>query len=422
MENQQLIEKALKFEGEMNFEVAARLAEFSEIEINYAKIFWEPAFNNSWMYLSDEIITDWMGKKKTKDSIRDFRNDMRKHYMENVDYKEVDFGNPLVQKYLESCPDFFPGKKHNKKYYIITGHTLKKMLMKAGSKKGSEICDYFIKTETLAKSMCLIQLAISERKMKELEEENKSLLHKNQLADDKLEKLNFKRFARTNDQTVYIISSHGYALEGMFKIGRTKGSINRRIAELNTGRAPGDSLKLLHSFKVSDCAHTEKLLHNKLDNLRVEKNREFFRCPFDMLVEICEFLIQYDNLANEAVDKFVGKLRSETSINWTRGVDMKIFEEILLLDNTPLAEFDLTFASLEQIDLFIAKCMEIYQNTYTGEPLWKNMKDVICKITGMNLRESQQFKPFFRGARDKGKIKISFREIQKVKKNEIAVT
>ena len=39
---------------------------------------------------------------------------------------------------------------NNKKYYKITGRTLKKMLMKCGTKKGDEICDYYLKVEQLA--------------------------------------------------------------------------------------------------------------------------------------------------------------------------------------------------------------------------------------------------------------------------------
>ena len=127
------------------------LCEFTTDDEKYVDIFWDTAFNKNWLYLSDEIIIDWMGYKKTKSTISNFIKDMKNKYINNTDYKEVNKNNTLVNMYYELYP-LLKVDGNRKKYYIITGKTLKKMLLRAGTKQGDITCDYFIKTENLANS------------------------------------------------------------------------------------------------------------------------------------------------------------------------------------------------------------------------------------------------------------------------------
>ena len=52
----------------------------------YVDLFWEPAFNKSRLYLSAEIIIDWMSYFGT-DAIRNYHRDMIKKYKTEIDYK-----------------------------------------------------------------------------------------------------------------------------------------------------------------------------------------------------------------------------------------------------------------------------------------------------------------------------------------------
>ena len=168
------IEKALSLSKEtpLNELELAKLAGFNDNEIQMVQMFWKPVFNQSWIYLSDEIILEYLTNTNNKDTITDFyrKTFLKGDYIEEIDYKEVSSENELVK----FGSDFFPSQKsktksaHNKKYYIITGETYKSLLLTSKSVKGKETRRYFIKTETLAVQMKDYLFAILTRENKRI--------------------------------------------------------------------------------------------------------------------------------------------------------------------------------------------------------------------------------------------------------------
>ncbi len=149
---------AIAFEENNHLALAKHIGKsrcnFTEEDEKFIDMFWDQVFNSSWIYLSEEIVVGWMGYKKSKNTMNNFYIEMKDKYREGIDYKEVDKNNELVAKFY-SCLNKNENDSENKggnrkKYYIITGNTLKKMLMRTGTKKGDSICDYFIKVESLA--------------------------------------------------------------------------------------------------------------------------------------------------------------------------------------------------------------------------------------------------------------------------------
>ena len=67
---------------------------FDENEQKMLNIFWQPAFNKGWIYLSDKFIKEDMGYKKISDFYCDT---LRKKYVENTDYKEITKNHDLVK-------------------------------------------------------------------------------------------------------------------------------------------------------------------------------------------------------------------------------------------------------------------------------------------------------------------------------------
>ena len=158
---------------------------FSEDECKMLQTYWNPAFNNSWIYLSPKPITEDMGYDKVDNF---YHHVLRKHYQEDTEYKEVSEDDEIVKSYEIFAPNQSGANKksnrggHNKKYYIITllhyyiitllhyyiitllhyyiitllhyyiitGKTLKKMLMRSETEKGRKTRDYYIKVEELA--------------------------------------------------------------------------------------------------------------------------------------------------------------------------------------------------------------------------------------------------------------------------------
>ena len=161
---------------------------FTEDEKKLLTIFWDPAFNGDWIYLSKELIMIDMGYARVTSFYKDT---LKPNYIINVDYIETNKDDDLVKKYEEYQSMVIPIKvntpseeqnilsiepdetKNNiktdiydykenlietkdtnqetysitplsnnkphlrgraKQYYKVTGKTLKKLLMKCGTK------------------------------------------------------------------------------------------------------------------------------------------------------------------------------------------------------------------------------------------------------------------------------------------------
>lgn len=155
IQSQAIVEQSLNIfqDKEIDHLTIAKLAGFNDEELDWVKLFWEPAFNKSWIYVTKEMVVDWMGYKDNQSTLKDFYTKLRKEYEENIDYKEVDQNDEIVKEW---CKEKFPstskpdlGGGRNKKYYIITGECLKCLLMSAQTPKGRVIRKFYIKTEGL---------------------------------------------------------------------------------------------------------------------------------------------------------------------------------------------------------------------------------------------------------------------------------
>jgi phage anti-repressor protein len=128
--------------------IGRNLCEFTLDDEKYIDIFWDTAFNKSWLYVSEEMVSEQFGYKKAKDMMKDFYKKLENEYEVDIDYKIVDKNHILVKSRSGS----FPTRKipHNKKFYIITGETYKALLASAHTKQGKSTRRYFIKIESLA--------------------------------------------------------------------------------------------------------------------------------------------------------------------------------------------------------------------------------------------------------------------------------
>ena len=57
-----IVEKALKSNSQLTFNELSKLANYSEEEQKWAKIFWSSSFNDGWMYVSKEMLVEWFGQ------------------------------------------------------------------------------------------------------------------------------------------------------------------------------------------------------------------------------------------------------------------------------------------------------------------------------------------------------------------------
>jgi len=358
--------------------------EYSKIEMKreWVNEFWK-FINGSKFIPLNEKRTDMMGYKKSKDMYKDIVKKIKENFIEGEDYQECRYDlkecdedifrkktlKPSTKNGKKSAnsTDAIRGKASNgiapygsdkggrpKKLYEVTPDCFKNMLMMANTSKAKEIRKYFLGVEKLfhiyseyvsqwkmfqqhetqikyyEKKEKLIkeQQTKKEKELKiKIEEQSKEL---NSIHKHNEELLEFKLFKEQN-QLVYITTTKQYAKQGLFKVGKTKLTTKQRNSSLNTSRVAGDEVITLKEFKTYDAGLLEKTIHTLLNSLRPVKNREFFMCPYNLLVDIISNVAENNemnfDLANNII-RAVHKIKNEpdSETKYTVGLPMDIFE------------------------------------------------------------------------------------------------
>jgi len=204
------------------------------------------------------------------------------------------------------------------------------------------------------------------------------------------ELLSFKK-SREQNEYVYIISNRYYAEQGIYKIGRTK-NMKNRLSNHNTSHVHGDKLKVLAEFKVGNSVQVEQWIHRKLKSLLVPNEKEYFLCPYNLLYDLVNLVVNHDHDQSELVNSIIDtvyhlKQNNFSSMDWTNGLDMDVFkDEIRLIsDGKELVKFDVSTATKEQLDLFISGCIDSYNKTISepeqiaGQIAWKLLQGFMIK-------------------------------------------
>jgi phage anti-repressor protein len=244
----------------------AKFIGFNDNELQLLKIFWQPCYNEGWIYLSPKLIKEDMGYSYIP---KFYKDTLKKKYLENIDYKEIQKDDDLVKLYEKfGVPKSTPKKKenrggHNSKYYAITGKALKKMLMRCRTDKSDQVCDYYIKVEELA-AMMYKYLLQSEK----LKNDNRSLLLKSFVDSMEVKKPN---------GYYYIATSVKYAGTNFFKCGITTNRKNR-LRQYNTERPENDMIYYAFIHECHDPAQIEKKLKYLLRNFQ---RKNIYKHNFD---------------------------------------------------------------------------------------------------------------------------------------------
>jgi hypothetical protein len=300
---------------ELTNQQLAEHMEFTADEQRMLTMFWEPTFNSGWIYLSPTLITQDMGYKKVGDFYID---NLYKTYIKNIDYIEIEKDDDLVNLYNNYqqifASEISSAKKnkrggHNAKYYKITGKTLKKMLMKCGTKKGDQICDYYLKVEQLAIFMKDYISALHKHVMQQQLNAHKKVIENNEAQINRIHLLNeeyllYKKLNEKNE-TIYIVSTYDYANQGIYKVGKTTKLMKTRTSGHNITHVAGDKIKVLKKFKVNDCSLVEKIIHKKLKGLLVKGDQEIFMCPYDLLENLVNVIVNNDDNHNRLVNSII---------------------------------------------------------------------------------------------------------------------
>lgn len=408
------VQQALDEGKELTFEDLAAAANYTEEEIGWIKIFWEPAFNGSWLYVSKEMLIHWFGYSESNKGIYGmFIEKLESNFTKNVEYKMIDKDSPLLTYYRQFVCLTFSGHKigtgrgsYQIKYYAVTGETFKSLLLMANTAKGKAVRKYYIKTESLAATMNRYMAELREKQMRDLQSEKDQLkIEKTNLEADfnrlhniSVELLSYKKRV-SKDETVYIVSTASYARQGIFKIGRTKTKMERRSAAHNVTHIAGDKVKVIREFAVNDAVLVERNIHTKLSGLLLEGEKEFFLCPFDLLESVVDLIVNNDDEENEVVNRIIDtvyriKQHAFDSVEWTNGIPDDLFRETITISDgdEKLAELDVSKWNQTEKTRFVDTCLAEYAKT-NGEILWKDIQvNMINKFKEVHKLPKSKFK------------------------------
>lgn len=316
----------------------AEIANFTPKEISMLKLFWNPCFNSTWIYLSDEIILNFLTNESGKNAINNFiTRVLMPNYENELDYLQVDKTHDLIKN---CSPNLENGKSHssilrskneaclqtnienkkrvaaNKNYYIVSGECFKNLLLQSRCEAGKETRKYYLKVEQLSR---LMYSYISELKDKKIEnEENRyNLLFKNHQSFLKRK----KRTAFEKGDCVYILSNPYRQGILEYKVGKVdqkdKGddaiaAFINRLSTYNTG-LPEDYI-VEYVCYVKHPKLIEDMIKGKCEEYYKVTNKEWIFGK--ELVEVCEIVRSCCSfLGFDFVEKIPNlKLKSELEI------------------------------------------------------------------------------------------------------------
>lgn len=269
----------------------AKLSGFNPEEIEFVKIFWDPTFNNSWLYISKDMVVDWLGYKDGKSTMSDFYKNLKNNYEKDLDFKEADLTNELVNKSIPEVnlrPNNIPS---NKKYYIITGDCLKNLLMSAKTQKGKFVRKIYIKTEKLVFVMMEVHKAQKELIYKnELLFKDKLLLNQTmEIEVIKNKSLAFKSeviFTEKHSPNgfIYINTTDQYSKYNIYRVGRTEKLVQRQ-KQYQLGRISCDTYYYVYTFET-ECVEILEIIILKFLNKYKENSttrKDLFVMNLDVL-------------------------------------------------------------------------------------------------------------------------------------------
>lgn len=289
----------------------ARHIGFTEEELTSLQLFWDAAFNGSFIYLSKDMVLEKMTGTNNKNSYKRFIDkQLLAHpgYVENTDYKRLEATDPLIKAYYDST------KKRTRthaatlarmSHYAVTGETYRDLLTRADTTEGIESRKLYRKIEKLAKMMTAyayqLQLHQAEQKMASL-----SLAkERNQRIDRFLANVT----ASEPNTILYIASSNSLAKEHIFKPGHLDGLSrarqSRRLSMYNSLSLSDDKVQYRYMRRTHRASEIDTRLRRLLKDFRYSKRKELVVFPYGALVKIVNMMIDNHDHIGAVLDEYI---------------------------------------------------------------------------------------------------------------------
>ena len=99
-----------------------------------------------------------------------------------------------------------------------------------------------------------------------------------------------KSVSGDNEGYIYVMRSAAHE-KNVFKVGLTRRDSDTRSKELSRSTSSPDHFLVVEDWEVSDCVLAEKLIHDMLDEYRVNPKREYFKAPYKVIFKTIDEVI-----------------------------------------------------------------------------------------------------------------------------------
>jgi hypothetical protein len=186
---------------------------------------WNIIDGDEWVFLSNEIIHDDMGYKKTCSSTKDFHRMLKKKYIELIDYIEVDKTHELVSSHYKTIIEKRGGNR--RRYYIVTKRVL--IILLSSSINNYRYLEHLYEIQNLMVQYYKSQYENYKESIEDLLK-NETIL-KYSLSQE-IKYLDILLLNKNQIELVYFI--HEENDTNAFKVGHT-GNLTERLAHLQCG-------------------------------------------------------------------------------------------------------------------------------------------------------------------------------------------
>jgi hypothetical protein len=329
--------------------IAKKYCAFDDAELSLMDMYWDIAFNKSWLYVSPDMVENMFGYKNCKNMMSNFGSKLKNNFSDCSDYKIIGADHELVIKfYSRECGSKDARGGSSKIHYAITGETFKCLTLMSGTETGTQTRKYYLKIERLCMTTvstmteCVIlcknkELAASRKALDEAAEINKKIsddaaeaskkaaeiikAQDKQLSEANQKNVKLNEFVKVaqdlkKDEIFYIATSPLCAEKNRFKYGGVSGSkeLNGRLAGYNTGHMVDDAFYFAKIYKCHKYRHIENCVEmlTKIFKDKSDSRKEILHIRFNCLVELVEFVIENDSKSIDYINEHGKRFLDET--------------------------------------------------------------------------------------------------------------
>ena len=103
---------------------------------------------------------------------------------------------------------------------------------------------------------------------------------------------------------VYVLRND--SMPDIYKVGLTTTSPKKRASELSSSSGVPEKFEIVKAFISENPTRDESAIHRELARYRVNAGREFFKCPLEKILSVCERVIPDGSAVkvNDLVDRY----------------------------------------------------------------------------------------------------------------------